>query len=70
MHVAAGMACTRVRGFNVRESAMAGWKGIVGEAFSAKDFDAYCHTLQWTVAPELHRSAQHGVALAGAAAEA
>ena len=27
---------------------MAGWKGIVGEAFSAKDFDAYCHTLQWT----------------------
>jgi N-acetylmuramoyl-L-alanine amidase CwlA len=27
---------------------MAGWKGIVGEAFSAKNFDAYCHTLQWT----------------------
>ena len=27
---------------------MAGWKGIVGEAFSARDFDAYCHTLQWT----------------------
>jgi len=27
---------------------MAGWKGIVGETFSAKDFDAYCHTLQWT----------------------
>jgi len=27
---------------------MAGWKGIVGEAFSAKDFDVYCHTLQWT----------------------
>ena len=45
MHVAAGTACTRVRGFNVRESAMAGWKGIVGEAFSAKDFDAYCHLL-------------------------
>ena len=27
---------------------MAGWKGIVGEAFSAKDFDTYCHTPQWT----------------------
>ncbi len=27
---------------------MAGWKGIVGESFSAKDFDSYCHTLQWT----------------------
>ena len=26
----------------------AGWKGIVGEAFSARDFDAYCQTLQWT----------------------
>lgn len=27
---------------------MANWKGIVGESFSAKDFDAYCQTLQWT----------------------
>jgi hypothetical protein len=27
---------------------MAAWKGIVGESFSAKDFDSYCHTLQWT----------------------
>ena len=24
------------------------WKGIVGKSFSAKDFDAYCHELQWT----------------------
>jgi hypothetical protein len=27
---------------------MPGWKGIVGEGYSAKDFDGYCHTLQWT----------------------
>ena len=27
---------------------MAGWKGIVGESLSPKDFDSYCHTLQWT----------------------
>jgi hypothetical protein len=26
---------------------MAGWKGIVGASFTAADFDAYCHTLQW-----------------------
>ena len=26
---------------------MAGWKGIVGDSFTAADFDAYCHTLQW-----------------------
>jgi hypothetical protein len=26
---------------------MADWKGIVGKSFSAEDFDAYCHTLQW-----------------------
>jgi N-acetylmuramoyl-L-alanine amidase len=30
------------------EDVMANWKGIVGESFSAKDFDAYCQTLQWT----------------------
>ena len=27
---------------------MADWKGIVGESFSAVEFDAFCHTLQWT----------------------
>jgi len=26
---------------------MADWKGIVGLSFSAEEFDAYCHTLQW-----------------------
>jgi hypothetical protein len=26
---------------------MADWKGIVGRAFTADDFDAYCHTLRW-----------------------
>jgi len=26
---------------------MPDWKGIVGTSFSAQDFDAYCHTLQW-----------------------
>lgn len=24
------------------------WKEIVGKSFSVPDFDAYCHTLQWT----------------------
>lgn len=24
------------------------WKGIVGQAFNADEFDDYCHTLQWT----------------------
>lgn len=24
------------------------WKGIVGTAFPAEDFDTYCHGLQWT----------------------
>jgi N-acetylmuramoyl-L-alanine amidase-like protein len=27
---------------------MANWKGIVGKSFSPADFDAFCHTLQWT----------------------
>jgi hypothetical protein len=27
---------------------MAEWKGIIGEAFSAADFDDYCHGLVWT----------------------
>lgn len=27
---------------------MAGWKGIVGKSFNVTDFDAYCHTLNWT----------------------
>lgn len=27
---------------------MAKWKGIVGQAFNATQFDDYCHTLQWT----------------------
>ena len=27
---------------------MPDWKGIVGTSFSPKDFDAYCHQLQWT----------------------
>ena len=27
---------------------MAGWKGIVGKAFTAKEFDVFCHELQWT----------------------
>ena len=27
---------------------MANWKGIVGNSYSAEDFDTYCHTLQWT----------------------
>jgi hypothetical protein len=48
MQVAAGWFALGCARFNVRESPMAGWKGIVGETFSAKDFDAYCHTLQWT----------------------
>lgn len=26
---------------------MPGWKGIVGASFTADEFDAYCHTLQW-----------------------
>ena len=24
------------------------WKGIVGQSFSAQDFDSYCHSIQWT----------------------
>ena len=24
------------------------WKGIVGKSFSGAEFEAYCHTLQWT----------------------
>ncbi len=27
---------------------MPDWKGIVGTAFSAEDFDTYCHGLQWS----------------------
>lgn len=27
---------------------MPAWKGIVGKSFSPDEFDAYCHTLQWT----------------------
>lgn len=27
---------------------MAGWKGIVGQSFTADGFDDYCHTLHWT----------------------
>src|ERR1700712_3145625 len=27
---------------------MPNWKGIVGQSFSAEDFDAYVHTLHWT----------------------
>jgi hypothetical protein len=27
---------------------MAGWKGIVGKAFSVAEFEQYCETLQWT----------------------
>jgi hypothetical protein len=27
---------------------MADWKGIIGTSFSVDEFDAYCHTLQWT----------------------
>jgi N-acetylmuramoyl-L-alanine amidase CwlA len=27
---------------------MANWKGIVGNSYSAEEFDTYCHTLQWT----------------------
>ena len=27
---------------------MAKWKGIVGKSFSTKEFDTYCHGLQWT----------------------
>lgn len=24
------------------------WKGIIGKTFSQKDFDSYCHSIQWT----------------------
>lgn len=24
------------------------WKGIIGKSFTPAEFDAYCHTLQWT----------------------
>ncbi|HEX4962659.1 MAG TPA: peptidoglycan recognition family protein [Thermoanaerobaculia bacterium] len=27
---------------------MPAWKGIVGSSFNPDEFDAYCHTLQWT----------------------
>ena len=27
---------------------MPDWKGIVGKSFNVDEFDAYCHTLQWT----------------------
>lgn len=27
---------------------MPDWKGIVGRTFTPKEFDAYCHELQWT----------------------
>ncbi|MFL6246682.1 MAG: peptidoglycan recognition family protein [Thermoanaerobaculia bacterium] len=27
---------------------MPAWKGIVGKSFTTAEFDAYCHTLQWT----------------------
>src|SRR5262245_28380013 len=29
------------------ERPMAGWKGIVAQAFDADAFDEYCHTLKW-----------------------
>jgi hypothetical protein len=30
------------------EGQVPAWKKIIGKSFSAAEFDAYCHTLQWT----------------------